>query len=59
MNRYVAMILLLGALLLCGCRVGELGKSVMRNQKNTAKGVLYTDSLFTDDGKSRLVPPKE
>jgi len=43
--------------LLCGCRVGKLGKSVAKNQVNSAEGVLYTDSLFTDDGRSKLAGP--
>jgi len=38
-----------------GCRVGRLGASVVKTQEETAKGVLYTDSLFTDDGYSKLV----
>jgi hypothetical protein len=42
------------AVLLCGCRVGNLGKSVLKNQGQTAEGILYTDSLFTDDGRSKL-----
>ena len=42
------------AALLCGCRVCNLGKSVARNQVKTAQGILYTDSLVTDDGRSRL-----
>lgn len=43
------------AALLCGCmRHGSLAASVARNQYKTAQGLLYTDSLITDDGRSRL-----
>ena len=42
------------ALLFGGCRVGTLGKSVARNQYKSVQGVLYSDSLVTDDGKSCL-----
>jgi hypothetical protein len=37
-----------------GCRVVELGESVAKNQKDIAESILYTDSLFTNDGQSRL-----
>jgi len=49
--------LLVGVLFLCGCQVGCLGKSVAKNQVQTAEGILYTDSLFTDNGKSCLTKP--
>lgn len=42
------------AAMLCGCRHGSLVKSVARNQYKTAQGVLYSDSIVTDDGRSRL-----
>lgn len=40
--------------LLSGCRHGSLAKSVAKNQYRTVQGVLYSDSLITDDGRSRL-----
>ncbi|MEI6634604.1 MAG: hypothetical protein WCP22_12435 [Chlamydiota bacterium] len=42
------------AALLSGCRHGNLAKSVARNQYKTVQGVLYSDTLVTDDGRSRL-----
>jgi|ADurb_Oil_01_Slu_FD_contig_91_775589_length_722_multi_2_in_0_out_0_2 hypothetical protein len=42
------------AALLCGCRHGSLAKSVARNQYKIVQGLLYSDSLVTDDGRSRL-----
>ncbi|MDD5556916.1 MAG: hypothetical protein PHN82_06675 [bacterium] len=54
MNRHVLLWVSICAVLLAGCRVVSLGKSVARTQRQTAEGVLYTDSLFTDDGQSRL-----
>jgi hypothetical protein len=50
----LAILFLAAAFLIAGCRVAELGGSILKNQENTAEGILYTDSLFTDDGHSRL-----
>jgi hypothetical protein len=58
--RNLAIICLLAwAVCFCGCRVGRLGKSVVKNQGQTAEGILYTDTLFTDDGRSRLTGPSK
>ncbi len=46
--------ILAGAVLAGGCRTVSLCKSVARNQYKTAQGIRYSDSLITDDGKSRL-----
>jgi PBP1b-binding outer membrane lipoprotein LpoB len=59
MKKFLIGWLLAGALFLCGCQVGSLGKSVAKNQVQTAEGVLYTDSLFTNDGQSRLTKPSK
>lgn len=42
-----------------GCRVADLGRSVAKTQKKTADGLLYADTLFTDDGCSRLTGSPE
>ena len=52
----LAILFLAAAFLIAGCRVEELGGSILKNQENTAEGILYTDSLFTDDGRSKLAP---
>jgi len=59
MRKIVILCLLAWAVLLCGCGVRKLGKSVAKNQVQTAEGILYTDSLFTDDGRSRLAGPSK
>jgi PBP1b-binding outer membrane lipoprotein LpoB len=59
MKRILIVWLLAWAVFSCGCQVGNLGKSVAKNQVQTAEGVLYTDSLFTADGMSRLTKPSK
>lgn len=59
MRKIAILCLLAWAVLLCGCRVEKLGKSVVKNQGQTAEGILFTDSLFTDDGRSRLTGPSK
>ena len=46
--------ILAGAVLAGGCRTVSLCKSVAHNKYKTVQGVRYSDSLVTDDGKSRL-----
>jgi len=59
MKKILALtVILAGVTLLFGCtRVKALGKSVEKNQEDVAGSILYTDSLFTDDGYSRLTGP--
>ena len=60
MKIVMLIVVLTGAMAFCGCsRVGSLTRSVARNQKDSAGGVVYTDSLFTDDGRSRLTGRQE
>jgi len=55
MKMIAILCMLACAALLSGCmRHGSLVKSVARNQYKTVQGVLYSDSLITDDGRSRL-----
>ena len=59
MKNIAIVCLLVLAAFSCGGLVGGLGKSVAKNQVQTAEGILYTDSLFTDDGNSRLTKPSK
>ena len=59
MKKIAIVCLLVLAAFSCGCQVGGLGKSAAKNQVQTAEGILYTDSLFTDDGNSRLTKPSK
>ncbi|MCX6339876.1 MAG: hypothetical protein NTX71_08155 [Candidatus Aureabacteria bacterium] len=59
MRNLAIVCLLAWAVSCCGCRVGRLGKSVVKNQGQTAEGILFTDTLFTDDGRSRLTGPSK
>lgn len=60
MKIVMLIVVLTGATVFCGCsRVGSLTRSVARNQEDSAGGVLYTDSLITDDGRSRLTGRQE
>ena len=57
----VLLVALLAGVSGCGAgkRVEELGKSVVDNQAETAKSILYTDSLFTGNGNSPLTDRKK
>ena len=59
MKRIALLFFLAATVLLCGCRVASLGKSVFKNQENTAEGIMYSDTLITNDGKSRLIKTLE
>ncbi len=59
MRKIVILCILAVAVILCGCKVGKLAKSVANNQVQSAEGILFTDSLFTDDGRSRLAGPSK
>jgi len=59
MKNLAIVCLLAWTVFFCGCRVGKLGKSVVKNQGQTAQGILFTDSLLTDDGRSRLTGPSK
>jgi len=53
--KMLAILCMLACVALLGCcRHGSLAKSVARNQYKTVQSVLYSDSLITDDGRSRL-----
>lgn len=54
MKIFAVLCMLALAALLSGCRHGSLAKSVAKNQYKSAQGVLYSDSLITEDGRSRL-----
>lgn len=58
MRKFIGAVLLAAVIAVCGCssanRFGRLGKSIAKNQGQTIKGALYSDTLVTDDGQSRL-----
>ncbi len=55
----LVLFLLAASVVLSGCRMVEMAKSIMKNQEDIVKGIVYSDTVVTDDGRSRLTETLE